>query len=251
MSKVTVFAHNLRLNGHKKTLALAEKHNRRFIAQEIGGYGGIDGRRTPLNLELVSLNGSSYEAAVIAVLRSLGLDLSHYSYRKKNRGYAVELVFSVTAGHHCDFNAMYSDSLGWLRDYYPESHIIHAVIHHDEDTPHMHVILVPIINGRLDANAVSGYKGVSRERNISLFEYLNKRYGLTFPVYLKGAQKKAGAALAVLHYQKLPEALVKNVLEQPIIQSIYARPEPYLYALGISYEEVLASMKNNSNIKEG
>jgi hypothetical protein len=243
MSKVTVFTHNLRLNGHKKTLALAEKHNRRLIVQEIGGYGGIDGRRTLLNLELVSLNGSSYEEAVLRVLRSLGLDLSHYSYRKKNRGYAVELVFSVTAGHHCDFNAMYADSLVWLRDFYPESHIIHAVVHHDEDTPDMHVILVPIVNGRLDANAVCGYKGVSRKRNISLFEFLDKRYGLTFPVYLKGAEKKAGATLAIKRYQRLPVAEIKNILEQPIIQSFYARPEPYLYALGITYEEVLASMK--------
>jgi hypothetical protein len=243
MSKVTVFAHNLRLNGHKKTLALAEKHNCRLIAQEIGGYGGIDGRRTSLNLVLVSLNGSSYEEAVLTVLHSLGLDLSHYSYHKKNRGYAVELVFSVTAGHRCDFNAMYADSLGWLRDFYPESHIVHAVVHHDEDTPHMHVILVPIVNGRLDANKVCGYKGVSSKRNISLFKYLDKRYGLTFPVYLKGAEKKAGAALAILHYQKLPENAIKDILEQPILQSIYARPEPFLYALGISYEEVLASIK--------
>lgn len=250
MSKVTVFAHILRLTGHTKTLALADKHNRRLIAQEIGGYGAIDGRRTPLNIELASLEGNSYEEVAIAKLQSMGLDLSHYSYRKKNRGYAVELVFSVTAGHHCDFNGMYSDSLGWLRDYYPESHIVHAVIHHDEDTPHMHVILVPIVNGRLDANEVSGYKGVSRKRNISLFEFLDKRYGLTFPVYLKGAEKRAGAALAVLYYQKLPEAVVKNVLEQPIVQSIHARPEPYLYALGISYDEVLASMQNNSNIKK-
>ncbi len=243
MSKVTIFAHNLRLNGHKKTLALAEKHNCRLIAQEIGGYGGIDGRRTLLNLELVSLNGSSYEEEVLRVLRSLGLDLSHYSYRKKNRGFAVELIFSVTAGHRCDFNAMYANSLDWLRNYYPESHIVHAVIHHDEDTPHMHVILVPIVNGRLDADKICGYKGVSTKRNISLFEYLDKRYGLTFPVYLKGAEKKAGAALAINRYQRLPESEIKNVLEHPILQSIFARPEPYLYALGISYEEVLASIK--------
>lgn len=239
MSKVTVFAHNLRLNGHKKTLALAEKHNCRLIAQEIGGYGGIDGKRTPLNLELIKLDGNSCEEAAKSVLRSLGLDLDHYSYRKKNRGYSVELVFSVTAGHRCDFNSMYADSLGWLRDYYPESHIVHAVIHHDEDTPHMHVILVPIVNGRLDADEISGYKGVSRKRNISLFEYLDKRYGLTFPVYLKGAEKKTGAALAIKHFQRLPEVEIKNVLEQPILKSIYARPEPFLYALGITYDEVL------------
>ena len=243
MSKVTIFANVLRLKGHTRTLDLAERHNCRKIAQEIGGYGGIDGRRTAQNLDLVALNGRSYEEIVLDFLRSKGFDLNHYSFRKSNRGYAVEMIFSVTSGHQCDFNAMYSDSLGWLRGYYPECHIVHAVVHHDEDTPHMHVILVPILNGRLDADSIRGFKGISKKRNLSLFEFLDKRYGLTFPVYLKGAEKKAGAGLAIKHYRKLPEAEIKRVLDEPILKSIYARPEPYLYALGISYDEVLASMK--------
>jgi len=240
MSKVTIFANTLFLNGHCKTLNLAEKHNRRFIASEIGGYGSIDGRRTYKNLELVEVNGGSYEGVVIDLLRSKGLNLDHYRYKKKNRGYALELVFSVTSGHDCDFDAMYADSLTWLRTYYSECPIIHAVIHHDEDTPHMHVILVPILNGELQADAIKGYKGVSKKRNVSLFKYLDKRYGLTFPVYLKGAEKKAGAMLAIKHYQKLPDGVVKDVLGQPIQQSIYSRPEPFLHALGITYEEVSA-----------
>lgn len=242
MSKVTVFANTLFLSGHKRTIELTEKHNRRLIAAEFGDYGSIDGRRTHLNVELVRLDGSSFEEVIMGILRSKGLDLDHYSYRKKNRGYAVELVFSVTSGHNCDFNNMYADSLGWLRSYYPECPIIHAVIHHDEDTPHMHVVLVPLFNGKLQADKIRGYKGVSKKRNVSLFRYLDKRYGLTFPVYLKGAEKKAGAALAIRHYQKLPEAQVKGLLEQPVLQAIYSRPEPFLHAFGITYEEVLASI---------
>jgi len=242
MNKVTVFANTLFLNGHTKTLDLAEKHNRRLIASEIGGYGSIDGRRSHLNVELVRLDGPSFEEVIMGILRSKVLDLNHYSFKKKNRGYAVELLFSVTSGHQCDFNSMYADSLGWLKDYYPECIIIHAVIHHDEDTPHMHVVLVPLFNGKLQADKIRGYKGVSKKRNVSLFEYLDKRYGLTFPVYLKGAEKKAGAALAIRHYQKLPEAQVNRLLEQPVLQAIYARPEPFLHAFGITYEEVLANI---------
>jgi Plasmid recombination enzyme len=243
MSKVTVFAKTLRLKGNSKTLNLAEKHNRRLIAQEIGGYGGIDGRRTSLNHELIKLNGASYEKIAIDILRSKGLDLDHFSYKKKNRGYAVELVFSVTSGHECDFNAMYADSLDWLKSYYQECSVIHAIVHHDEDTPHMHVILVPLVNGKLNAAKICGYVGVSKTRNLSLFNFLHKRHGLTFPVYLKGAEKKAGAALATRGYQKLQNPVVKNVLDQPILQSIYSRPEPYLYAFGITYDEVLESIK--------
>jgi len=242
MNKVTVFANTLFLNGHTKTLDQAEKHNRRLIASEIGGYGSIDGRRSHLNVELVRLDGPSIEEVIMDILRSKGLDLNHYSFKKKNRGYAVELLFSATSGHQCDFNSMYADSLGWLRAYYPECPIVHAVVHHDEDTPHMHVVLVPLFNGKLQADKIRGYKGVSKKRNVSLFEYLDERYGLTFPVYLKGAEKKAGAALAIKRYQRLPEAQVKGLLEQPILQAIFSRPEPFLHAFGITYEEVLASI---------
>jgi len=106
----------------------------------------------------------------------------------------------------------------------------------------VHVVLVPLFNGKLQADKIRGYKGVSKKRNLSLFEYLDERYGLTFPVYLKGAEKKAGASLAIKHYQKLPEAQVKGLLEQPVLQAIYSRPEPFLHAFGITYEEVLASI---------
>ena len=81
MSKVTVFTNTLFLSGHTKTVELAEKHNRRLIAAEIGGYGSIDGRRSNLNVDLVQLEDTSFEKVIIGILRSKGLDLDHYSYR--------------------------------------------------------------------------------------------------------------------------------------------------------------------------
>ena len=107
----------------------------------------------------------------------------------------------------------------------------------------MHVILVPLVNGNLKADQVTGYKGISYKRNTSLFDYLDKKYGLTFPVYLKGAEKKAGAEIAIDRFKELPEAIAIRLLIQPIIQSIYARPEPYLHALGVQHQEVLMSLK--------
>ena len=243
MSKVTIFAYTLTLRGHSKTLHLAEKHNCRLIAVEVGSYGKINGEKTHLNRELVKITGESSEDVVLKILRDKGLDLNHYSYKKKNRGFAVELLFTVTAGHECDFNAMYADCLEWLKNYYPECPIVHAVIHHDEGLPHMHVILVPLVQGKLKADQVTGYKGISYKRNTSLFDYLDKKYGLTFPVYLKGAEKKAGAEMAIDRFKELPEAVAIKLLIQPIIQSIHARPEPYLHALGVQHKEVLMTMK--------
>ncbi len=243
MSKVTIFAYTLTLRGHSKTVHLAEKHNCRLIAAEIGSYGKINAEKSHLNRELVKISGGSSEEVVLKILRDKALDLDHYSYKKKNRGFAVELLFTVTAGHDCDFNAMYTDCLEWLKNYYPECPIVHAVVHHDEGSPHLHVILVPLVNGKLKADEVKGYKGISTKRNTSLFHYLDKKYGLTFPVYLKGAEKKAGAEIAIDRLMGLPEAIAIKLLTQPIIQSIHARPEAYLHALGVQHKEVLTRMK--------
>lgn len=243
MNKLTIIGQSLRLQGHKNTLELADRHNRRLIASEIGCYGNIDGRRSLLNVTLVPLNGKSLEKTVKEIITNKGIDLSHYLLKKKNRGYAVEFVFTVRAGHQCDFNAMYADCLNLLREYYPTCPIAHAVIHHDEDTPHMHVILVPLFNGGLHADEVKGYKGVSQERNKFFFDKLNESYGLTFPIYLKGSMKKKGVELALHAYRKIPDDNLRSILDNGITQAIYARPEPFLHALGITLDHIVMSNK--------
>ena len=239
MNKLTIFGQTLRLKGHTKTLELTERHNRRLITSEIGGYGRIDVRRSPFNLELVSLKGPLQDV-VKTIISDKGIDLNHYSLQKINRGYAVEFVFTVTSGHLCDFKAMYSDCLDLLKEYYPECPIVHAVIHYDEHTPHMHVVLVPFKDGKLQADKINRYKGESRKRNKFFFDRLNSSYGLTFPVYLKGSQKKRGVELALQAYQSIPEGNLRIMLDGSIVQAIHARPEPFLYALGITYDEVLS-----------
>jgi hypothetical protein len=244
MNKLTVFGHILKLNGHTRTITLAERHNKRLISQEIGEYGVIDSKKTPDNVELIPINGDSLEEVVKQHIIAKGIDINHHLLRKKNRGYAVEFIFTVTAGFKCDFNSMYSDCLELLRTYLPDCPIVHAVIHHDEDTPHMHVIVVPFVNNKLQADRVCGYKGVSTKRNKFFFESLNKRYGLTFPVYLKKAEKKIGAELAIRGYQNTLDSSLRMILDIAIIQAIYGRPEPFLHALNITYDDILAAMKS-------
>jgi len=241
MNKLTIIGQSLRLKGHKNTLYLAERHNRRLIASEIGEYGNIDSLRTQYNLELVPIHGVSLEVVVKKMIADNGIDLNHYLLKKKNRGYAIEFLFTVRAGHQCDFNSLYTDCLSLLKEYYPECPIVHAVIHHDEDTPHMHVIVVPFKDGKLQADQVKGYKGVSQDRNKFFFNRLNVRYGLTFPTYLKGNLKKKGVELALEAYRRVPDRYLRSVLNDGITQAIYARPEPFLYDLGITYDQVLIS----------
>ena len=200
----------------------------------------IDPRKSHLNTELVPLGSLSLEDKVISIIAARGIALDSYRLKMKNRGYAVELLFSVTDGYVCDFYSLYTDCIEWLKSYHPESVIAHAVVHFDEKTPHMHVVLVPIVDGKLQADKVRGYRKLNSLRSISLYECLDPYYGLSYPVFLYGASKKCGAETAIRTYRSLPDAQVRGMLDQCIIQAIHSRPEPFMHAMKIPLKDAFS-----------
>lgn len=70
-------------------------------------------------------------------------------------------------------------------------HVISAVIHYDESTPHMHVISVPLTqDGRLSARDVIGNKAKMSKTQDSFFEQVGKSYGLERGIHMDGQEKK-------------------------------------------------------------
>lgn len=70
-------------------------------------------------------------------------------------------------------------------------HIISAVIHYDETTPHLHVISVPLTqDGRLSARDVIGNKAKMSKAQNEFFEQVGKGYGLERGIHMDGQEKK-------------------------------------------------------------
>ena len=70
-------------------------------------------------------------------------------------------------------------------------HIISAVIHYDETTPHLHVISVPLTqDGRLSARDVIGNKARMSKAQDEFFEQVGKGYGLGRGIHMDGQEKK-------------------------------------------------------------
>jgi hypothetical protein len=250
MNKINFKAHLLKLNGKKQTLILAELHNTRKLSNPIFSYGNIDPEKSHLNIELVSCDGSFEDKAIEIVKNTVNDFFTDGRYRNRSRGYGIEFVFNVTSSFTCDFYSLYSDSLDWLKSQLPECPILQAVIHMDEGTPHMHVILVPIVGGRLKADEVRGFKYVNTSRHISLFDYLKNKYDLTYPIYLRGAAKKAGAKLAVEALGRLSQEDAIRVLTKTATASIHSNPELFLHELGIGYEKIFGGRQKMSNTIE-
>lgn len=70
-------------------------------------------------------------------------------------------------------------------------HIISAVIHYDETTPHLHVISVPLTqDGRLSARDVIGNKAKMSKAQDEFFKQVGKGYGLERGIHMDGQEKK-------------------------------------------------------------
>lgn len=70
-------------------------------------------------------------------------------------------------------------------------HIISAVIHYDETTPHLHVISVPLTkDNRLSARDVIGNKAKMSKTQDAFFEQVGRGYGLERGIHMDGQEKK-------------------------------------------------------------
>ncbi|MBU3587621.1 plasmid recombination protein [Polynucleobacter sp. 31A-FELB] len=232
MFKLDLRGHLLYLNGNSQTLVLAEAHNNRKIPIELYARDKIDPSKTYLNKQIVPLN-KSLEVTVQDLIVGAGINTSKGTFKRKDKGYAIEWIFSVTPGFICDFNHLYMRCLDWLMDKFPYCPVAHAVIHYDEDVPHIHIIMVPIEGNHLPASKILGFKGCSRERSYDLYEKVGAEFGLAYSMYLKGAAKKSAAEKAIKELEKLHYREKLGKLWQPFKTAVKSRPEPFLDALGI------------------
>lgn len=231
----------LRRKGKANTLAMAEAHNRRKIPVELESFAHIDPSKTSLNVELVSLQDLSLEDVILGVLHENVVDLNSRTNKRKDKGFAIEWLFSVTLGYAANHLQLYTDCLIWLKGYFPNCPVVHAVIHYDENEPHMHVIMVPLEGNRLPASKVLSFKGGYRSRINSLYAAVGSKYGLVNRVSLRGALKKAAADSIILACNRrgIP-SLLKNIWP-PLKTCILNNPEDFLDPLGISIEQLVSA----------
>lgn len=83
----------------------------------------------------------------------------------------------------------FKDCLQFHQEHF--GHIISAVIHYDETTPHLHVISVPLTqDDRLSARDVIGNKSKMSKTQDAFFEQVGRGYGLERGIHMDGQEKK-------------------------------------------------------------
>lgn len=70
-------------------------------------------------------------------------------------------------------------------------HVISAVIHYDETTPHLHILSVPLTqDGRLSAREIIGNRANLSRMQTEFFEQVGKEHGLERGIQMDGQEKK-------------------------------------------------------------
>lgn len=236
-------AHFLRMKGlkGKAIIVTAAKHNLREILAELDGNQGavIDPSRTPLNC---ILRGPATAAGVASEARALMATAGIATLRKDAlRG--LEIIFSLPADTTVDQRAFFDDALSWAEQWFSVP-VLSAIVHNDEAAPHCHVILLPLVDGRMRGSELMGNRMKIMAMQGDFQARVGQRYGLArqaAPARPSAAhrQQAIDAALAVLEANSGLHAGLLRVLLEPH----KANPEPLLLALGIAMPAVKPKTK--------
>lgn len=161
---------------HKTDICPIENENERD-ENYVGSNTCIDSSRTKNNYRLVFRN-SSYTDFINERIKELNLP-------KAPRKDAV-LMASFVLGSDREFfngldkdeqNEFFRDCTKFFAQRYGRRNIISAVVHNDETTPHLHLNLIPIKDGRLCAKDLLNRNELSKLQT-DFYEQIGKRWGL-------------------------------------------------------------------------
>jgi hypothetical protein len=166
-----------RLSG-QRIITIAAKHNLREIVAEIGADKHIDPKRSADN---IILRGPVTADGVVALRKSL---LDAAKLKKKLRVDAVqglEVLFTWPfPGQECPLQ-YFEDCTRWAENHFNVP-VLSSVVHLDESQPHCHVILLPLINGRMNGSDLFGTGVKLRMHLDSFYQLVGASYGITRPL---------------------------------------------------------------------
>ncbi|MCV2420290.1 plasmid recombination protein [Paucibacter sp. DJ2R-2] len=207
-------------------LLYAIKHNRRQIPEK-------DGRRRRIDPDLAHLNahltGTAAASEVTAYARAW-LEAAGVVPRK-NAILCIEFVISLPTRHHTELRQFFADATAWLgRRYGGEGNILSADIHYDEAKRHLHVLVMPLINGKLSGSKALGGLADLFRLHQQFGDEVAAKYGLTMLAGRLSTKEKEYLAAAVirrLHERHSP--LLRDETWPSIRDAIHRDPVPFAH----------------------
>jgi hypothetical protein len=216
----------------KAIIEVAARHNHREILAELGAASGahIDPTRVRFNR---ILRGHGTAAGVASHAKTL-MDTADIKALRKDAVRALEVIFSLPADSSIDHDRFFNESVQWAEEHFAVP-IISAIVHNDEAAPHCHVLLLPLVDGRMVGSDLMGGRAKLLAMQADFQVQVGQRHGLTRQV----AQKRTSAAIRKQAMERAFDVLEANSgLDTPVLRALLAPhasdPAPLLLALGLA-----------------
>ena len=212
-------------------ITVAARHNKRVIQAEMGATGSIDPTRSSLN---ETLAGPSSAADVGQLAKDLMTAAGAVKLRK-DAVMGLEFVFSLPPGHALDDRAYFTACATWAGVYCGGGQNILSVdIHRDEAAPHCHVLLLPLIGGRMVGSDLHGGKQKLLALQQDFHAKVAALYGLSkAPARLSGTAKQAASKAVLKKLRETSDGALKSAAWSVIREAVERDPAPFLLALGL------------------
>lgn len=214
----------------------AARHNRRQIQSELGAAGAIHADRMHLN---GTLAGPDTADGVAELAKALMVQAGVGKLRK-DAVRALEIVFSLPPGCQIDDSVYFRDCMAWVLSHYGGA-VLSADVHRDESALHMHLLLLPLVEGRMVGSRMMGNRQKLAATHADFHAAVASHYGLNrAPARLAGASRQAAAAQVVTELKRTSDPALRSAAWSIVRENIESDPGPYLLALGI---ELVAAKK--------
>lgn len=220
----------------------AARHNLREIQREFGAGTNIDSSRSHLNEVLCGPSeASAVNDAATALLQAAGITKA-----RKNGVRAVEILVGLPVNFIGRSHAFFADALEWVRSFLGGV-IFSAVVHRDESAEHMHVLVLPIIEGKMRGRDYIGDLRKLQTIQGSFHASVGQRHGLERPPPKKRltVAQRRDTARDVVDALAADHALLRSVRVRSLLcDAIAGDPVDLAKAIGVAISPVLPEPKS-------
>lgn len=215
------------------TLAQAARHNLRELQAERGSRAHISTDLTPLNCVL---HGPAESGAMLALASGL---MQRYQVPRcklrRDHVQALEFVISLPASSTVDPLVYFKASTDWLLKTFGSEMLLSVVVHLDESAPHVHALVLPIIQGVYQGGAPINRTNLPKL--VSGFaESVGKPFGLSFEPKLRLSASQRGSAANVVFdcLSTHGDPVMRSRLWPAVCSDIKRSPQAYMELLGLT-----------------
>lgn len=216
----------------KGIIEVAARHNHREILAELGAAPGerIDPTRVGLNRVL---RGFDTASAVASQAKKM-MDDAGVKPLKRTAVMALEIIFGLPPQSTIDHDQFFCEAVQWAEKYFAVPNIS-AIVHNDEAAPHCHVLLLPLVDGRMVGSDLMGGRAKLLAMHADFHTQVGQLHGLT----RQATQKRHSAATRQQAIDLAFEVLEANSgLSAAVLRALLVPhmndPAPLLLEMGLT-----------------